>query len=167
MTVPHFQSVAQAVATTDMLGSLPIHFTRQTARRCRRCYAGAHEGIRPFRIQGEERVPGGIPLAGRHDRIARRGGRGCRLAKVDAGDFRLLQQDRRSEAYGMDRHYGGTFDHERIFIARGTRGDRTVDVAARGSRIEAGAGSADGDPTSSANFGSNIPGLMDSAVIRP
>jgi DNA-binding transcriptional LysR family regulator len=31
MTVPHFQSVAQAVATTDMLGSLPIHFARQAA----------------------------------------------------------------------------------------------------------------------------------------
>ncbi|MFN4140722.1 LysR substrate-binding domain-containing protein [Aestuariivirga sp.] len=32
-TVPHFHSVAMAVAATDYLGSLPIHFARQVAER--------------------------------------------------------------------------------------------------------------------------------------
>ena len=33
ITVPHFQAVALAVATTDLLGSIPVHFARLVAER--------------------------------------------------------------------------------------------------------------------------------------
>lgn len=33
ITVPHFQAVALAVATSDLLGSIPVHFARQVAER--------------------------------------------------------------------------------------------------------------------------------------
>ena len=33
MTVPHFQAVALAVATSDLLGSIPVHFARLLAER--------------------------------------------------------------------------------------------------------------------------------------
>ncbi|MDX8450328.1 hypothetical protein [Mesorhizobium captivum] len=31
ITVPHFQAVALAVATSDLLGSIPVHFARRVA----------------------------------------------------------------------------------------------------------------------------------------